>query len=94
MYLAQSTNWGHFPDRIGIQKCWFFMRGENQSTRGKTSWSKDENQQQTQPAFDERLGIEPGPHWWEAGALTTVPSLLPQICILLMCQQILNEWTF
>ena len=18
MYLAQSTNWGHFPDRIGI----------------------------------------------------------------------------
>ena len=24
------------------------------------------------------LGIEPGPHWWEVSALTTVPSLLPQ----------------
>ena len=24
-------------------------------------------------------GIEPGPHWWEARALTTVPSLHPQI---------------
>ena len=23
------------------------------------------------------LGIEPGPHWWEASALTTVPSLHP-----------------
>ena len=23
-------------------------------------------------------GIEPGPHWWEASTLTTVPSLLPQ----------------
>jgi len=23
------------------------------------------------------LGIEPGTHWWEASALTTVPSLLP-----------------
>ena len=23
------------------------------------------------------LGIEPGPHWWEASALTTAPSLLP-----------------
>ena len=25
-----------------------------------------------------RPGIEPGPHWWEASALTTAPSLLPQ----------------
>ena len=23
-------------------------------------------------------GIEPGPHWWEASALTTAPSLLPE----------------
>ena len=22
-------------------------------------------------------GIEPGPHWWEASALNTAPSLLP-----------------
>ena len=22
-------------------------------------------------------GFEPGPHWWEASALTTVPPLLP-----------------
>ena len=56
MYLAQSTNWGHFPDAIGIQKCWFLRRGENRSTRGKTSWSKDESQQQTQPAYDAETG--------------------------------------
>ena len=24
-------------------------------------------------------GIEPGPHWWEANALTTAPSLLERI---------------
>ena len=24
------------------------------------------------------LGIEPGPHWWEASALTTAPSLHPK----------------
>ena len=23
-------------------------------------------------------GFEPGPHWWEASALTTVPPLLPK----------------
>ena len=25
------------------------------------------------------LGIEPGPHWWETSALTTAPSLHPQM---------------
>ena len=35
------------PDLIGIWKCWFLRRGENRSTRRKTSRSKDENQQQT-----------------------------------------------
>ena len=56
LYLAESTNWGHFPGRIGIQKCWFLRRGENRSTRRKTSRSKDENQQQTQPTFDTESG--------------------------------------
>ena len=44
------------PDRIGIYKCWFLRRGENRSTRRKTSRSKDEKQQQTQPTSD----AEPG----------------------------------
>ena len=26
-----------YPDRIGFWKCWFLRRGENRSTRGKTS---------------------------------------------------------
>ena len=55
----------------------FLRRGENRSTLRKTSRSKDENQQQTQPTYDTGTGVEPGPHWWEASALTTVPSLLP-----------------
>ena len=46
------------PDRIGIWKCWFLRRGENRSTRRKTSRSKDENQQQTQPTYDAESGIE------------------------------------
>ena len=25
------------------------------------------------------LGIEPGPHWWEASALFTTPSLFPAV---------------
>ena len=43
----------------------------------KNSQSKEQNQQQTQPTYDGPR-IEPRPHWWEASALTTVPSLLTQ----------------
>ena len=44
------------PDRIGIWKCWFLRRRENWSTQRKTSRSKDENQQQTQPTYDAESG--------------------------------------
>ena len=43
-------------DRIGIWKCWFLRRGENRSTRRKTSRSRVENQQQTQPTYDAGSG--------------------------------------
>jgi len=45
-----------FQARIGIWKYWFLRRGENLSTRIKTSRSKDENQQQTQPTYDAGSG--------------------------------------
>ena len=37
-------------------KCWFLRRGENRSTRRKTSRSREENQQQTQPTYDAETG--------------------------------------
>ena len=44
--------------RSNVWKCcfFFFKRGENWITRRKTSRSKDENQQQTQPTY----GVETG----------------------------------
>ena len=44
------------PDRIGVWKCWFLRRGENRRTRRKTSRSRVENQQQTQPTYDAGSG--------------------------------------
>ena len=46
-----------FADRIGIWKCWILRRGENRSTQRKTSRSKGENQQQTQPTYGIDAGI-------------------------------------
>ena len=61
-------------------KCWFLRRGETRSTRRKISRRRVENQQQIKlnPHMTPRPGIEPVPHWWEANALTTAPTLLPE----------------
>ena len=47
---------GETEDRIGIWRCWILRREKNWSTRRKTSRSKDENQQQTQPTYDTGTG--------------------------------------
>ena len=48
------------PGRTEIWKCWFLRKGENQRSRGKSSRSKGENHQQTEPAWRLRLGLNPG----------------------------------
>ena len=43
----------------------------------KTSQSKGENQQQTQYIWPQHMpGFEPGPRWWEKGALIGGPPFL------------------
>ena len=41
-----------------------------------TSQSKDRTNNKLNPHMTPCPGIEPGPHWWEASALTTAPPLL------------------
>ena len=54
-------------------------RGENRSTRKKTSLSKGENQQQTNPHNSWRRGreFESGLYWWATSALITAPPFHP-----------------
>ena len=50
------TNWGDCKSNQSNQiKCWFLRRGENRSSRRKTSRSRVENQQ-TQPTYDAGSG--------------------------------------
>ena len=62
---------------IGIWKCWFLWREENRRIRRKTLGARTRINNKLSPHMTPGLGIEPGPHWWEASALTTAPSLLP-----------------
>ena len=59
------------------------MRGENRSTRGKTSHGRVENRtNKLNPHMTPGAEIEPGPHWWKASALSTRQTLLPGTHIL------------
>ena len=58
-------------------KCWFLWRGENRSTGEKPLRAEKRTNSKLNPHMTPRPGIEPEPHWWEASALITAPSLLP-----------------
>ena len=53
-----------------------FCGGRKTWEPGEKPSDQEENQQQTQPTYDTGSGIKPRPHWWEASAITTAPSLL------------------
>ena len=57
-------------------KCQFLRRGENRSTRRKTSRSRVENQQ-TQPTYDAESGNRTRATLVEGECSTTAPTLLP-----------------
>ena len=61
--------------RIGIWKCWFLWREENRRTRRKTLRARTRTNNKLNPRMTQRPRIEPGPHWWQASALTTAPFL-------------------
>ena len=57
-------------------KWWSFEERGNQSTQRKPLGAEKKTNKLNLHMMPD-LGIEPRPHWWEASALTTVPSLHP-----------------
>ena len=70
--MRSGSNWN--------LKMLVLWRDENRRTRRKTLGAGTRTNNKVSPHMTPSLGIEPGPHWWEASALTTAPSLLRQIC--------------
>ena len=58
-----------------------FAEGGKPEYPDKNPRSRVENQHKLSPHMMPGPGIEPGPHWWEASALTTATSLFPLISI-------------
>ena len=75
-------------NRIGIRQCWFLRRGQNQSSQRITYQRKERTNNKLNPHMMPGLGIETGPYWWDASALTAVPPLLPAPLTNLVCQSV------
>ena len=57
----------------------FLQREENRGTLRKTLGAGTRTNNKLNPHMTPRPGIEPGPHWREASALTAAPSLFPRV---------------
>jgi len=57
----------------------FCMEGGKPENPEKTLGARTRTNKKLNPRMTPEPRIEPGPHWWEASALTTAPSLLPLI---------------
>ena len=68
----------HSLQPAGISCMLVFAEGGKPENPEKNPRSREENQHKLNPLMASGPGIEPGPHWWEASALTTAPSLLPK----------------
>ena len=55
------------------------MEGGNPENQEKNPQSKVRPNNKLNPHMTRGPGFEPGPHWWEASALTTAPTLLSLI---------------
>ena len=64
--------------KVNQVKCWFLRRGET-GVPGENLSVQRNNNNKLNPHMTPSPGIEPGPHWWEASALTTAPSLHPKL---------------
>ena len=54
-----------------------FWRGETGVPGEKPLGARMRTNNKLNPHMTPGPGVKPGPHWWEASALTTAPSLLP-----------------
>ena len=57
----------------------FEERGKTGVPGEKPLGAKERTNNKLNPHMASTPGFEPGPHWWEASALTTAPSLAPQV---------------
>ena len=70
-HLTSRSNWN--------LEMLVFMEGGKPECPEKTIGARKRTNNKLNPYMTPGPGMEPGPHWRKASALTTVPSLFPQL---------------
>lgn len=74
-----------FPIKLEFRKINVDFCEENWKTQRKTLRVRTRTNSKLNPLMTPGPGFEPEPHWWEAGALATVPQLLSQKDVKMIC---------
>ena len=74
---GSCIKWLSIPVELEFRSAGFWGEGKTRVPGGKPLGAEKEPTTNLAHIWSE-LRIKPGPHWWEASALTTVPALLPQ----------------
>ena len=70
----------------------FLRRGENRSTcGGKPLGARERTNNKLNPRMASMPRFDPGPHWWEACALTNAPPLLPNSYIFTVSHRLASD---
>ena len=75
--IGDTVNSNNLTINTNQVKCWFLRRGETGVPGENVPLGAEQRTNKLNPHKTPYLGIEPGPDWWEASALTTAPSLHP-----------------
>ena len=74
---GSSSTW--FLIELEFGNVGFWGEGKTGVPGEKPLGARERTNNKLNPHMASTPGFEPGPHWWEASALTTAPSLAPQI---------------
>ena len=73
---GSSSTW--FLVELEFGNVGFWGEGKTGVPGEKPLGARERTNNKLNPYMVSTLGFEPRPHWWEASALTTAPSLAPQ----------------
>ena len=65
-----------FQIELEFEVLGFYGKGKTGVHAEKTLGARERTNNKLNPHMASTPGFEPGPHWWEASALTTAPPLL------------------
>ena len=74
-HSGSSSTW--FLVELEFGNVGFWGEGKNRVPGEKPLGARERTNNKLNPHMASTPGLEPGPHWWEASALTNAPPLLP-----------------